>query len=69
MVAHCYAHAAEAAVFGARGFFEVAGCTDVGWVVERVVEGIVPDSGVVVGGSDVVGPVRDAEVCEEEWRD
>ena len=45
----------------------MAGCTDVGWVEERVVEGVVADSGVVVGGSDVVGSVRDAEVCEEEW--
>ena len=68
VVAHSYAHAAEAAVFRPRGFLEVAGGADVLRIEEGVVEGIVPDSGVVVGWSDVVGSVRDAEPCEQERR-
>lgn len=65
MVAHRYADAAETAVFGARGFGEVAGGAGGGWVEERVVVGVVPDPDVVGGGSDVVRGVRGAEVGED----
>jgi hypothetical protein len=69
VIAHGDADAAEATVFGARGFLEMAGRADVVGLEESVVEGVVFDPGLVGRGRNVVRSVGGAEVCEEEGLD
>lgn len=66
VVAHRHAHAAEAAVFGARGFGARAGRARVVWVEECVVEGVVLTPSSVVAGGDVVRAGGGADVGEGE---
>lgn len=54
-------------MFGARGFGEVAGFADIAGLEEDVVEGVVAEALVVVGGVDVVAAVDGGEVGEEVW--